>query len=105
VYHLSKAGIADRAINDKDLYETIVAHRYKFSRVGDVDYNNHNPKTIDPIPPSRIMEDWKEDYAKMKEDMIYEENKPSFEDLIDNLNKLKTDLKALNWEFELIFPK
>lgn len=105
VYHLSKAGIADRAINDKELYETIVAHRYKFSRVGDVDYNNHNPKTIDPIPPTRIIEDWKEDYAKMKEDMIYEENKPSFEDLIDNLNTLKTDLKALNWEFDLNFPK
>lgn len=105
VYHLSKAGIADRAIKDKELFETIVAHRYKFSRVGDVDYNNHNPKTIDPIPPTRIIEDWKEDYAKMKEDMIYEENKPSFEDLIDNLNKLKTDLKALNWEFELSFPK
>jgi hypothetical protein len=105
VYHLSKAGIADRAITDKELYETIVAHRYKFSRVGDVDYNNHNPKTIDPIPPTRIIEDWKEDYAKMKEDMIYEENKPSFQDLIDNLNILKTDLKALNWEFELKFPK
>jgi hypothetical protein len=105
VYHLSKAGIADLAINDKDLYETIVAHRYKFSRVGEVDYNNHNPKTIDPILPTRIMEDWKEDYAKMKEDMIYEEKKPSFEDLIDNLNILKTGLRALNWEFELSFPK
>lgn len=105
VYHLTQAGIADRAINDKELYETIVAHRYKFSRVGDVDYNNHNPKTIDPMPPTRIREDWKEDYAKMKEDMIYEENKPSFEDLIDNLNTLKADLGALNWEFELKFHK
>jgi hypothetical protein len=36
-----------------------------------------------------IIEDWKEDYSKMKEDMIYEENKPSFEDLIDNMNTLK----------------
>jgi hypothetical protein len=104
VYHLSKAGIANLAIKDKELYEIIVAHRFKFSRIGDVDYNSHNPKTIDPMPPTRIIEDWKEDYFKMKEDMIYEENKPSFEDLIDNLNKLKTDLRALNWEFELKFP-
>ena len=105
VYHLFNAGIGERAINDKELYETIVAHRYKFSRVSNVDYNSHNPKTIDPIPPTRIIEDWKEDYAKMKEDMIYEENKPSFDDLINNLHTLKVGLRALNWDFDLNFPK
>lgn len=36
VYQLSKAGVSKQAINDKDLYETIVAHRYKFSRVSGV---------------------------------------------------------------------
>ena len=33
IYHLIKAGIAAKAISDKELYETIVAHRYKFSRI------------------------------------------------------------------------
>lgn len=105
VYHLFNAGIDERAINDKELYKTIVGYRHKFSRVSNVDYYSHNPKTIDPISPTRIIEDWKEDYAKMKEEMIYEENKLLFEGLIDNLNTLKTDLRALNWEFELKFPK
>lgn len=50
IYYLAKAGIAAKAINNKELYETIVAHRYKFSRVGDVDYNLHNPLTVNPIP-------------------------------------------------------
>jgi len=36
--------------------------------------------------------------------MIYEEEKPSFEDLINNLNDLRTQLQALEWEFELTFP-
>lgn len=103
IYHLTKAGIAEKAINDKELYETIVAHRYKFSRVGEVDYNLHNPKTLNPIPVAEKMEEWKADYAKMKEDMIYEENKPSFEDLINNLNELRTKLQALDWKFELNF--
>lgn len=103
IYHLTKAGIAEKAINDKELYETIVAHRYKFSRVGEVDYNLHNPKTLNPIPVADKMEEWKADYAKMKEDMIYEENKPSFEDLINNLNELRTKLQALKWPFELTF--
>jgi len=61
IYHLSKAGIAQNAISDKELYETIVAHRYKFSRVGDVDYNLHNPKTLNPIPIVEKMDEWKDD--------------------------------------------
>lgn len=105
IYQLTKAGIAENAINGKELYETIVAHRYKFSRVGEVDYNLHHPTHLNPIPPQYVIADWVADYAKMKEDMIYEKNKPSFEDLINNLNDLRTQLQAVNWEFELEFPK
>lgn len=105
VYHLIKAGVAEKAINDKELYETIVAHRYKFSRVGDVDYNNHNPQTLNPIPPSIIIDAWEADYAKMLEDMIYEESKPTFEQLIDKLNELKAQLRKLEWKFGLEFTK
>lgn len=104
VYQLSKAGVSDKAINDKELYETIVAHRYKFARIGGVNYNNHNPKTLNPVPPPELMDDWEKDYAKMLEDMIYEEEKPTFADLIENLNILRMQLQMLDWEFELIFP-
>jgi len=104
IYYLTKAGIAQKAISDKDLYETIVAHRYKFSRVGEVDYNIHNPQTLNPIPIEEKIEEWKADYSKMKEDMIYEDNKPGFEDLIINLNDLRIQLQALDWQFELEFP-
>ena len=103
VYHLSRAGVAEKAINDKLLYETIVAHRYKFSRIGGVNYNQHNPKTINPIPPKEIIADWETDYTKMKEDMIYEENKPEFKELIDNLDDLRIKLHELDWKFELSF--
>lgn len=40
----------------------------------------------------------------MKEDMIYEENKPSFEDLINNLEEVRKQLQAVEWKFELTFP-
>lgn len=105
IYHLTNAGIAIKAINDKELYETIVEHRYKFSKVGSVDYNLHNPKTLNPIPIAEKIDEWKADYAKMKEDMIYEENKPSFEELISNLNDLRTQLQEIDWKFEPIYPK
>ncbi len=103
IYHLTKTGIAANAINDKELYETIVSHRYKFSRVGEVDYNLHHPNTLNPIPPKEVIADWEADYAKMKEDMIYEENKPGFEELINNLDDLRTLLQVLDWQFELKF--
>lgn len=105
VYHLIQAGVASRAISDKELYETIVAHRYKFSRVGEVDYNFHHPHTLNPIPPEKVIADWKTDYTKMKEAMIYEEKKPSFDDLINNLVELRNQLKTIEWAFELSFPK
>jgi len=47
---------------------------------------------------------WQADYNKMKEDMIYEEKKPSFEDLINNLNNLRAKLRELEWQFDLTFP-
>jgi hypothetical protein len=103
IYQLTKAGIAKNAIAEKDLYETIVAHRYRFSRIGDIDYNFHNPKTLNPAPVAAIIEAWKDDYGKMKEDMIYEEEKPSFEELVSNLEELCTQLQALEWAFELKF--
>lgn len=104
VFHLTQAGVAARALSDKDLYETIVAHRYKFSRVGEVDYNLHHPQTLNPIPPKEVIADWEADYAKMKEDMIYEEHKPSFEDLINNLMEVRKQLQAVDWKFEFTFP-
>ena len=65
IFHLIKAGIAEKAIQDKTLYETIVAHRYKFARVGKVDYNKYQPKLINSIPPQSVSKEWEEDYAKM----------------------------------------
>jgi hypothetical protein len=103
IYQLTQAGIEATAISDKELYETIVAHRYKFSRVGDIDYDNHNPKTLNPIPPAEVMSDWESDYVKMREEMIYEERKPTFKELITNLEGLMVQLQALKWEFELDF--
>ena len=103
IYQLTKAGIDAIAFNDKELYETIVAHRYLFSRISEVDYNLHHPNHLNPIPPKDVIADWETDYVKMKENMIYEVNKPSFEDLINNLKYLRKKLQLVDWKFELKF--
>jgi predicted nucleotidyltransferase component of viral defense system len=104
IYYLTKAGVAENAFKDKELYQTIVSHRYKFSKVSEVDYNLHSPKSLNPIPPKEFIGVWSIDYTKMKEDMIYDTNKPAFDDLINNLEDLKTQLKVIDWSFELTFP-
>lgn len=103
IYQLTKAGYDSKALNDKELYETIVEHRYLYSRVGEVDYCLHNPKYLNPVPPANVIADWETDYVQMKEDMIYEVNKPSFEDLINNLKDLRKKLQEVDWQFELKF--
>lgn len=103
VFQLSKAGVANMAFSDQALYETIVAHRYKYARVGHVDYNLHNPKTLNPIPIESVINDWDNDYTKMKEQMIYEQSKPTFAELMNNLEKLREQLKDLKWTFSLTF--
>lgn len=50
-----------------------------------------------------VIADWKSDYVKMKEEMVYEERKPTFNDLITNLENLMAQLHALSLDFELDF--
>lgn len=103
VFQLTKAGISHKAIKNKDLYQTIVSHRHVFTKIGGVDYNAHNPKTLDPIPPKNIRAAWKKDYERMTTEMIYQKNPPSFEELIANLEDLKEQLQNVQWEFDLVF--
>lgn len=103
VYHLSKTEFVNKALNSKELYETIVSHRHKFTKIGGIDYDLHNPKSINPIPVSTIIEAWEKDYKIMVEQMIYEPNPPSFEMVLAEFESLKNKLRNLDWEFELEF--
>jgi len=104
VYKLAKTDYAWKALHDKSLYETIVEHRYTFTRIGGINYNLHHPQSINILPIPQVMEAWRADYKTMAEQMIYEENPPSFEELISELSKLKTNNNTLAWKFELEFP-
>jgi predicted nucleotidyltransferase component of viral defense system len=100
VYQLSQTKFADAALQNKELYETIVQHRFKFTKVGDIDYNLHQPQTINPIPSADIIEAWKADYKIMLDQMIYGDA-PSFETIIFTLNELKTKMNSLDWQIEI----
>jgi hypothetical protein len=50
IYRIAQTEYADKAIADKELYKSIVAHRERFSKLGDVDYTSHFPPNLNPIP-------------------------------------------------------
>ena len=104
VFKLSQSSYFEKAVSDPDLYSTIVTHRYKFNRIGHIDYNLHQPISISIIPPETVIEDWKSDYDIMLEQMIYEENAPSFEKLIEELEGLNSNINSLDWKFDFDFP-
>ena len=69
IYDLAKmidTPIADNALKNKDLFQSIVAHRRMFITIKNFDYDTLNPTTINIIPPESVIDLWKEDYEKMQ---------------------------------------
>lgn len=92
LYDLEKLMDTDygrKALEDKNLYQHIVAHRKTFTPLRGIDYANHAPNKINPIPPDHLIAAWKKDYEQMQQSMIYRESL-SFEKLIGRIQQLKT---------------
>jgi hypothetical protein len=70
IYRIAQTPYADKAIADKELYKSIVAHRERFSKLGGVDYASHFPPNLNPIPPAALMPEWERDYAEIQGQMI-----------------------------------
>lgn len=96
IYKLGKTEFKDKALASPELYQVIVAHRERYSKVPGVDYALHQPSTICLIPPDDVLGAWEKDYQIMQESMIYEES-PSFAELIVALTEFQTELNQLPW--------
>lgn len=86
-----KTPIAERAINDADLYRQVVEHRRTFIGLRGFDYDTLHPETLNIVPPASVIEQWKLDYENMRLHMIYGESEP-FDMLVGNLTKLNTKI-------------
>lgn len=90
-----KTPIAERAINDAELYLQVVEHRRTFIGLRGFDYDTLYPATLNIIPPTSIIEQWKDDYENMRLHMIYGESIP-FNELISNLKYLNDKIRELH---------
>ncbi len=91
---------AKTALSDRDLYQTIVQHRKLLFSINQVDYNLHQPQTINLIPPDEIIKEWEKDYKKLCENMIYGDNL-SWKKLMERIEELKERINYLDFKIEL----
>ena len=96
VEKMTNTPIAENALKDKGLYNSIVEHRRIFVGLKDFDYNTLAPKTIQIIPPDSIIAKWQEDYELMQKTMIYGESL-SFNKLIDSIKQLNERINRIDW--------
>ncbi len=93
---LSHTPFAALALQNPDLYNTIIAHRRKFTSIASVDYDKHHPSSVAFIPPDELLPHWEDDYKQMQENMIHGESLP-FAELIKNLTELQNRINKIPW--------
>lgn len=83
-----------QAINDENLYLSIIEHRRKFIGLKGFDYNTLMPKTIDIVPPEEVRNEWAKHYREMQESMIFGDSL-SFTELLSRIGELNDRLHGL----------
>ncbi len=99
LYDLDKLMDSDHgkeALQDFELYKSIIDHREKFNDIRGIDYSNHRPDKLNIIPPEGIIKKWEKDYKSMQESMIYGESR-TFADLISRMRELNERFKEIKF--------
>ncbi len=94
IERLMDTEFAEKALTNVKLYQDIVAHRRLFTPIRGIDYDNHIPQKINPIPPSEIINEWQKDYEIMQGSMLYGESL-SFSELIERIEELKKKFQSI----------
>ena len=89
LFKMLESGIADNAIANDELWETIRPHREIFTSSRDGDYTPDVRKRIHLIPPEDAMTAWKDDYDSLVANMIYEDTVPSFTAILEGVAKIE----------------
>ncbi|MDR3133321.1 MAG: nucleotidyl transferase AbiEii/AbiGii toxin family protein [Prevotellaceae bacterium] len=85
---------AIKAVANDELWNAIHHHRQIFTRVNGVDYSQDIRKNIFLVPPLQIIDDWRQDYEKMQDTMIYGNSLP-FDELLKRMENLQEQFRKL----------
>jgi hypothetical protein len=78
------------ALEDKDLFESIIAHRRVLTPVKTTNYDSIELKSLNIIPPAEHLENYKADYKEMRLSMIHGKSL-EFISILDRINSLLKD--------------
>ena len=86
---------AQSALQNTNLYKTIIEHRKKFNNIQNIDYRTHYPATIQIFPPENLINSWKDDYESLRESFIYDISKQTFDELTARMLELTNRIRNI----------
>jgi len=96
IVKMMDSSIAESALQNTELYKTIINHRTKFNNIQGMDYRSHHPLTIQVCPPKGLLDSWEDDYIKLQQGFIYDQSKKSFQELINRILELTDRIRKIN---------
>lgn len=93
---LLQAGVGEKAIRSRELFQRVAEHRSIFFRHSWVDYSTHKPGTFRLRPPQEHLPGWRADYQQMLGPMFFGET-PTFEQMIAAVSTFEELLNSIKW--------
>lgn len=88
--------IAERALKDESLYNSVIEHRRRFIGLKGFDYSTLRSQSLRIVPPADVMELWRKDYEMMQESMIYGDSLPFYK-LIERIRDLNGRINTMRY--------
>lgn len=92
---LLKAGIAEKAMQQKELLTDVIENKRLLFPSAWANYPLIKSHGIKLLPPPERLPDLRNDYEQTREMMIYGSDKPSFENLLDDMQMLEKQLQLM----------
>ncbi|HBX50118.1 MAG TPA: nucleotidyl transferase AbiEii/AbiGii toxin family protein [Bacteroidales bacterium] len=87
---------AASALQNSELYKTIIKHRQKFNNIQGMDYRTHYSDQIQICPTEKLQNDWRNDYENLRESFIFDKSKKTFDELITRILELTNRIRKVN---------
>lgn len=84
----------EEALSNRKLYDAIVEHRKTYYALKYINYDLHDPSTINLIMPESAVQAWQDDYADMRRFFIYGESL-EFDALMQKMTELQERVRAM----------
>ncbi len=94
LYCLIKAGVADEAMEDAELFKDVASHRGVFFRQNWVDYSTLVRRELRLVPTDEQMAAWRLDYRNMQNEMFFGAA-PDFDSVIKLVRTFQDDFNRV----------